>query len=69
MNPIKISKKVVHSNSRNQLRNKIEQSFEIAVTWMNLSSIILIKLDTREYAMYGSISMKFLSRQNKVMVI
>ena len=48
---------------------KNNEILPIAVTWMNLSSIILIKLDTREYAMYGSISMKFLSRQNKVMVI
>ena len=65
-----MSKNVVHSNSRNQHRNKNKQSFEIAVTWMNLSSIMLIKkARQREYAMYGSISMKFLSRQNKVMVI
>lgn len=36
-----ILKNVVHSYSRNQLRNKNEQTFEIALTYMNLSSIIL----------------------------
>lgn len=36
-----IFKNVVHSYSRNQLRNKNEQTFEIALTYMNLSSIIL----------------------------